>query len=477
MLDIRKNFLPRLFGRNSVSRSRSAGGSVVPSARSTNRSNKAIGSAGNRSTLFQNEFFGGSGSYRRINRQGMSAGYASYEKLSSDLLSSYAAEDVRNIFANSNPNVSRALNDFRKFVNPGWMLEPSTHPLFGALFDTMRGYNESLDGLLNSLSDSMFIHGACFTELVFDEDDNPRRIVAIPAYTAEFRVGESDDGDFSELGQYDVESEDYFKSFHGDPTIKYSPFLPEVGNPYGRLIMDSAIYHLLMVKGFFESYKTSIASIIWPNLLITVNRDELSNMPPAEQNRIIGEVIDQVSEEINKLEPGGVITFPSEVEIGGYISGMNRTNLGAVSDCINIMNNEIMRALESESVLFGMTEGLAETHVTQQMLNYGYFIRLAQGVLNDLFTGYFNLILRQKRAREFADFRLKFAIAEEKLQAARVYQMQREAFKTSSDDFESLVMGVAAAVERGIWTEERANEYFEGQMEMRREVDMFPGGY
>ena len=438
---------------------------------------KRIGSLGNRPTLFQEDYFSGLGSYRRIQRPSISVGYESYEKLSSDILGSYPAEEVRNIFANSNPNVSRAINDFRKFVNPGWVLQPAAHPLFNLLFDNMSRYDEDLDLLINGLSDSLFKDGAIFTELILSDILHPRRVIGIPAYTAEFRVGTSEDGEFPELGQYDRDSKDLFKSFYDDPTVKFFPFLPEIGNPYGRLIMDSAIYHLLMVKGFFQSYKEAIASIIWPNLLISVKREVLQNLPPADQNRIVSEIVAQVADDIGKLKPGGVVVYPDEVEIGGYISGMNRTNLGAVTDCINIMNNEIMRALESESVLFGMTEGLAETHVTQQMRNYGYFIRLAQGVINKVLTYYFNYILYVGDSRESADFRLKFAIAEEKLEAARVYQMQREAFKTSSEDFEALVMGISAAVERNLWTSDEANAYFASQMEMRKEVDLFPSGY
>ena len=436
---------------------------------------KALGGASARSRLFQEDTF--TGYHRRINRASVSTGYEAYERLSSNILNSYPAEEVRNIFVNNNPNVSRAINDFRKFMNPGWVLRPAANPLFSRLFDNMGVYNEDLNTLLNGLSDSMFKDGASFTELILNEKGDPRRILGIPAFTAVFERGESPDGDFSELGQDDIQEERNFRSFHGDPTIRYYPLLPEIGNPYGRLIMDSAIYHLMMVKGFFQSYKEAISSIIWPNLLISIDREQIAKMPPQEQARIISNIVDQVNTEINKLEPGGILTFGSEVQLGGYISGMNRTNLGAVTDCINIMNSEIMRALESESVLFGMTEGLAETHVTQQMRNYGYFIQNGQKILNRLFTHYFNLILFLNGSAEKAVFQLKFAIAEERLETAKVYQMEREALKTGAEDLEALVVGIEAAKLAGYFDEQQALEYFEDQMELRRTAELFPSGF
>lgn len=436
---------------------------------------KVIGGSGNRARLFQDREL--TGYLRRIPRPSGSSGYEAYEKLSSTLMQNLPPEQLRNVFVNNNPNVSRALNDFRKFINPGWTLQPEGHPLFSRLFDNMGRHNEDINTLINSLSDSLYKDGASFTEIIFNDDNDPRRIVGIPAYTAEFIMSDGEDGEFEELGQYDPEAEDFFRSFHGDPTFKYYPLLPEVGNPYGRLIMDSAIYHLMMVKGFFQDYKDAISSIIWPNLLMSIDREQLAGMNQAQQSQIVQGLVEQVNTEIGKLEPGGILTFGSEVQISGYISGMNQTNLGAVTDCINIMNNEIMRALESESVLFGMTEGLAETHVTQQMRNYGYFINLGQGVLNKLFTHYFNLILTLNDQEANARFKLKFAIAEERLQAAKVYLAEREALKAESDDMLALVQGIESAKEFGYFDEQQAKEYFDEQIARRREVNLYPGGF
>lgn len=438
---------------------------------------KIIGSSGNRSKLFPNTNF--SDFHRRINRPSISTGYQSYERLSTKIIGDLPGEEVRNIFVNNNPNVSRALNDFRKFVNPGWILEPIAHPLFARLFNNMGNYNEDLNILINGLSDSMFKDGATFTELILREDGDPRRIIGIPSFTAEFRQADGPDGEFSELGQYDMHEQDFFLSHHGDPTIKYYPLLPEIGNPYGRLIMDSSLYHLMMVKGFFQSYKDAISSIIWPNILITVSREELRNMSIDKNSHasVISSIIEQICTEVDKLGPGGVLAFGSEVKIDGPISGMNRTNLGMVTDCINIMNTEIMRALESESVLFGLTEGLAETHVTQQMRNYGYFINMAQEILNKLFTFYFSLILFVNESNERANFKMKKAIAEERLQLAQVARTEYESVEIKNEAINSLVTGIAAAQDRGLIDDVEAREMFQEGLNELRNPEFHPDGY
>ena len=62
---------------------------------------KALGGASARSRLFQEDTF--TGYHRRINRASVSTGYEAYERLSSNILNSYPAEEVRNIFVNNNP--------------------------------------------------------------------------------------------------------------------------------------------------------------------------------------------------------------------------------------------------------------------------------------------------------------------------------------------------------------------------------------
>ena len=142
-------------------------------------------------------------------------------------------------------------------------------------------------------------------------------------------------------------------------------------------------------------------------------------------------------------------------------------------DCVDIMDREIIRALETEPVLFGRNEGLAESHVATQMINYGYFIRDIQRIINGVLTDYFNIILRRNNSRELAQFTLHFSLFEEYIKRAEVYMKEKDALKAGSDDLKALVEAVQAAKEADLMDEQRAQEYFDSQLEMRDREDLF----
>jgi len=412
--------------------------------------------------------------YRRIIPRPTSArGYQAYEELSKELMDRLPAEEIRRIMVINNPAVSRIVNDMKKFVVSGYSLEPNAHPLFDLLFDNMANKNTSFTSVLGEFVYSLATDGAMFSELIITDEGEPRAIVARPAYTAQFRYADDADGEYSELGQYDKDAPDYFRSLAGDPTISYDVLFPETGNPYGRTVIDPGIYHLNMVRGFFMSFRQAISSIIWPNLLINVDRDKLHDYPVDEQNAIIKQITNEIKKEISKIEPGGLLTYGSEVQVGGMISGMNKTNLGAVMDCVDIMDREIIRALETEPVLFGRNEGLAESHVETQMINYGYFIRDIQKIINSTLTRYFNYILRANGNSEVAQFRLHFTLVEEYRRRAQVYQEEKNALKAGSDDMLTLVNATKAAEEAGYMTPEEATAHFQEQMDLRHKEDLF----
>ena len=433
---------------------------------------KAVGGSANTRLFEEGSVVSG---YRRlIPRSKSSGGYKEYEELTKELMDSLPAEEVRRLLVTNNPAVSRVVNDIKKFALPGYTLTPEAHPLFDVLFDNMRAKNRKFDTMLGEMVYSLAVDGACFTELVIDDDGMPKNIAVPPAHTAEFRYNEDGDGEFPELGQYDSDSDDNFRSLAFDETVSYDPLYPEPGNPYGRNIIDPGIYHLNMVKGFFQSFRQAIASIIWPNLLITIDREVLAEMPHDEQTEYVKSIVAEIKREIDKLEPGGVLLYGSEVQVGGHISGMNRTNLGAVMDCVDIMDREIIRALETEPVLFGRNEGLAESHVDTQMINYGYFIKDVQRIVNEVLTSYFNIILSRNEAQqEAAQFKLHFSLYEEYIRRAEVYMKEKDALKSGSDDLKALVEAVQAAREANLMDESRAQSYFDDQLDLRNKEDLF----
>ena len=132
-------------------------------------------------------------------------GIKSYEGLTPDRLSRMSTHDVRNVMSNSNPHVSAAITDFQEYVRPGGKIYPSSNPVLDRWMDNMERYDTSLDGVIDSLSESMFLHGGYFYESVYDEEGMPQRIVPLDPYSAAYTRSKDALGDYYELHQRQAE--------------------------------------------------------------------------------------------------------------------------------------------------------------------------------------------------------------------------------------------------------------------------------
>ena len=208
-------------------------------------------------------------------------GVATYANLSNEGMESRPVHEIRKIMARSAPSVSQGLTNFQKYCNAGWTILPDSHPVIDGLMDSMVHTDGGFKGFVNSLLDSLFLHGACFFESVYDENRLLKRMVSQDVDSAVFRLSDGPIGQFYELGQWQSFRSNSqwhtglgsFRSLHDDPTIEYLTLFSETNDPYGRSFIDSALFHLIMVVDFFKAYKDVLTSIVWPNLLVNVDRE------------------------------------------------------------------------------------------------------------------------------------------------------------------------------------------------------------
>ena len=407
-------------------------------------------------------------------------GIATYGNLTEDKLDTLPVHEIRKVMARSAPSVSQALTNYQKYGNAGYTILPEAHPLIDGLMDNMVKTDGGFKSFINSLLNDFFLHGACFFETVFDDNMMPQRMVALDPYSAVFRRSEFEDGtgQYYELGQWQPfrvsggfvqTGGGIFKSLHDDPTIEYLPLYSESNDPYGRSFVDSALFHLIMVVGFFKAYKDVLAALVWPNLLLNVDREVIREevKDPTKRQALVSSILAKLKEELKKLKPGSVLAYGSEVKVGGLMSGMNNANLGGVEDFVNILQKEIIRGLETNQILNSLNDNVTETRARYEMADFAKLITHTQDTINAAVSRQFNIAFRMNGINETAIFTLNRSIYEEDRLNAEILKTVEDANKAGDDAKMSLLGWLDKAVMDKRMTVPQADKYFQSELERR----------
>ena len=397
-------------------------------------------------------------------------GVKTYEGLTPERLAEMPTHKVRETMSNSNPHVSAAVTDFQEYTKPGWKIYPESHPIIDSWIDNMeRNDGVGIDGFIDQISESMFLHGAYVYESVYDNLNVPQRLVPLDPYSMVFSRSPGPYGGFYELHQRQRNEENGLKSLHGDPTIEYKPLYAQRGNPYGKCLIDASIFHLIMVVEFFKSYKQVLQTLVWPALLMRVDRDIVKEMAPnaGERQKIVNEVLEKLKEELKKLGPGSVLSQGSEVMEPEILSGMNRATLGSVQDFIDILDRQIIIALKSNQLLFAKSDSFTETRAMYEMNHYALLINHAQKFINRSLTRQFNFALMKNGVNQLVEFRLDRSIFEEERLLAGINKVVQDANKSFDDAMMAMLLWLEKAVGDGHMTAVEGVAYFKRQLALR----------
>lgn len=429
--------------------------------------NRASTQSGLVTRLFDENPFGG---FSNIQSR-PETGVKTYEGLTPEALAQLPTHKVRQVMSNSNPHVSAATTDFQEYVKPGWKIYPESHPVIDNWIDNMeRNDGVGIDGFIDQISESMFLHGAYAYESVYDDNGVPQRIVALDPYSIVFTRSNGPYGDFYEVHQRQRDAEFGLRSLHGESTFEYRPLYSQVGNPYGKSLIDAALFHLVMVVEFFKSYKDVLQTLVWPALMMRVDRSVLAEdiKDPVLRQKVVNEVLVRLKEELKKLGPGAVIAQGSEVMEPEILSGMNRATLGSVQDFIDILDRQIIIALKSNQLLFAKSDSFTETRAMYEMNHYALLVNHAQKFINRSLTRQMNLALFRNAIFGFlVDFRLDRSIFEEERLLAQINKVVQDANVSFDNAMMSLLGWLAEAELSGRMTKPDADVYFANQLQLR----------
>ena len=314
-------------------------------------------------------------------------------------LSSQKAAALIEIFINSSPDLDRALHDMYQFCNIGWTLE-CEDPIGQRILDNaqkmMEDNGQDLDDKVNSLIASGFLWGAFYTESVFELNGRDFvDLVIISPTQARYQRRDDDPvrGQYWQLGQ---EEKGRFVALT-DPTIIYKAINPIPDKPFGRPMVNSALFGIVFQLGLLKSLRQVIETQAWPRQVWKIDRELLHEIgiDPKKQQAIIDENAKKIEQYMqnSNLQKAKQPVVGSEV-LNEMIGGINRSNFGAVESIQKLLDTWVTRGLKQYPILFGINSnsGLSDNSDIQ-LEAHTIFIESFQSGIEKMINRQFQLVL------------------------------------------------------------------------------------
>lgn len=357
------------------------------------------------------------------------------QNLDTVTLSRLAPADLINLVIDLSPEVSRALFDFIRMMNPGWeckALRPRSESedrrgqrVLDAFFDQLRTLYGSPDIPINRLILSGFTRGAFFSEIVFD-GSSPIDLATPDPYSARFiKRRDPVRGEYFQLGQWQGGK---FVELTA-PSVSYIPIDSLPNSPYGRSMVAPALFTAIFLLGMLHDIRRVVQQQGWPRIDISINLERLklampTNILPGSEEFAawVNGILDEISDVYSALEPDDTYSHTDVVTVNRPVSAVNADSLGAVDGLIKGLERMITRALKTMPLLMGLQENGSETHANRQWEIHAAGIKALQHLLESQMESHLSLVLRaagiQARVKfEFAELRAAEMLRDEQSRA------------------------------------------------------------
>lgn len=282
------------------------------------------------------------------------------------------------------PDVSRALWDYLRLLNPGWECRALTLDTGKDEVDP-RG-QAALDGFLGRLSDlygsadvvwgrlnlGMLMRGALMAELVLDETGRFPVDFATPD-PASVRFERWPDpvrGTVWVMGQWQATG---FVPLDR-PTLRYLPVDPLPGKPYGRAPLAPALHPTLFLLGLMHDLRRVVAQQGYPRLDIEVDfAAMLAAMPdvdksdPVQVDAWLNDMLSSMQAKFSSLQPDDAYFHLNIVKVNRPVGAVDGNFISGISGVIDALERMAMRALKTLPIFMGITEGASEAASNRQV--------------------------------------------------------------------------------------------------------------
>jgi hypothetical protein len=273
------------------------------------------------------------------------------------------------------PDVSRAVWDYLRMLNPGYELtaykvnqgssgkdvpDPVAQEKLDAFRDELEDYYGSLKVQFGRAFMNALMRGSMLVELVTDQAGRvPVDLVVPDPVHVRFRKAlDPRRGEIWEMGQWQngqFISLDY-------PTIGYVAVDPEPDNPYGTAMFGSAIFPCLFLIGLLHDLRRVVAQQGYPRTAITIDiaaiRDTFPELDDEELDAKVDALEDAIAGYYATLQPDDAFIKTSDVGIETHGGAIATNVLASSAALIDVLERMAMRALKSNALLMGIAANI-----------------------------------------------------------------------------------------------------------------------
>lgn len=278
------------------------------------------------------------------------------------------------ILADQSPEVSRALWDFLRLMNPGYTAralrvgsdeqDKVAQAALTAFIDQMSDRHGAFDIVIGRINIGAFLRGALCAELVLDKRGRVPLDIATPDPSS-IRFRKRTDPERGEVWQPGQWQARRFEPLD-IPTFRYVPIDPMPGSPYGRIIAAPALFTAIFLLGMMHDLRRVIQQQGYPRLDLEIDSEQvLKDMPhlasnPTEFNAFVSNLVDQVAIVYSALQPDDAYIHTSNIKVNRPVGAAGNGNLAGIDAVIVALERMCVRALKTMPLMMGITDSTGD---------------------------------------------------------------------------------------------------------------------
>lgn len=351
------------------------------------------------------------------------------------------------------PEISRALWDFIRMVNPGWTLkvykseeadldsedgqrdeDEASKAYLGDFLKALKELYGSVDVVLNKIIIGGFLRGGFFAELVLAGGREAIDIATPDPQTLVFR--KTDGGLRGQVWQFGQQQNKEFVALSDYATVKYVPIDPLPGKPHGRSLVHPALFPTLFLISLLRDLKRVVAQQGYPRLdieiavqkIIDTLGDELEESDEQSRLQTITDAVTKAIAEVKRvytnLEPDEAYIHTDAIKLNRPLGTIDTSSLGAVDKLVAMLERMMVRALKTMPLLMSIAEGASEANANRQWEIHAAGIKSIQHLIEGLLESLLSVALRAAGLQGVVEFRFGELRAAEMLRDAQTDKLK-----------------------------------------------------
>lgn len=363
--------------------------------------------------------------------------------LDAEHLDVYSPKELIDMLIDMSPEISKAIWDTLRLFNPGYEVkvmalkggsedaEGKAH--IDEFFSRLRDMYGSVDVVLNRFFMGAFLRGAFCAELVLDGEESID-LVAPDPYSVRFRKRTVPvRGEVWQAGQWQGS-----KFVPLDiPTFRYIPVDPAPASPYGRSLVQPALFTTLFIIGLMHDVKRVIMQQGYKRMDISIDTEQAIdafNYDPqgyATLGEYIRGAITEMQTTYRNLQPDDAFVHTDIFALNTPAGTVDSDSIGAIDTIIERLEKMVTRALKSNSLIMDTENSTSETDSNRRWEIHAAGVKSLQHLCESMMESLLTLSLQAKGRQakvvfRFAELRAAEMFRDEQTRALRIQNARNE---------------------------------------------------